>query len=192
MAGAPVRNATPATLTSILSAAQPGDVIELGAGTYAAFTVSRDGLPGQPIVIRDSNGDAVVNGPGGLGNGIDLTNRSHVILDGLTINNGRVKLNDTNTVAVVRCTLNASGDGIIALTRSENLYIADNRLTGQGQWVESRPRGERVQRRRGDRGHRPRPRHRAQLRQGLPRPDLAARGRRRLRPVQHRHPRTTT
>jgi parallel beta-helix repeat protein len=137
MAGAPVKNATPATLASVLNGALPGDIIELGAGTYAAFTVGRNGLPGQPIVIRDGNGDAVINGPGGAGNAIDLTNRSHVIIDGLRINNGRVKMNGANTVAVVRCTVNASADGIIALTRAENLYIADNRLTGQGQWVES-------------------------------------------------------
>ena len=137
MPGAPVTNATPATLASILNSADPGDIIELGAGTYSPIDLNRDGAPGQPIVIRDSDGNAVISGPGGTGNAIDLTDRSHVILDGLTINNGRVKMNNTNTVAVVRCTLNASADGIIALTRSENLYIADNHLTGQGQWIES-------------------------------------------------------
>ena len=99
--------------------------------------MTRNGTAGQPIVIRDSNGDAVINGPGGAGNAIDLTNRSFVIVDGLTINNGRVKLNGANTVAVVRCTINASADGILALTVAQNLYIADNRLIGQGQWLES-------------------------------------------------------
>jgi hypothetical protein len=137
MAGAPIRNATPATLNSVLSTANPGDIIELGAGSYSPFTVTRNGAAGQPIVIRDSNGDAVINGPGGAGNAIDLTNRSFVIVDGLTINNGRVKLNGANTVAVVRCTINASADGILALTVAQNLYIADNRLIGQGQWLES-------------------------------------------------------
>src|SRR5262245_51714369 len=137
MPGAPVINATPGTLASILNNAQPGDIIELGAGTYSPIDLNRDGATGQPIVIRDSDGNAVINGPGGTGNAIDLTDRSHVIIDGLTINNGRVKMNNTNTVAVVRCTINATADGIIALTRSENLYIADNHLTGQGQWIES-------------------------------------------------------
>src|SRR5262245_57310516 len=61
MPGAPVVNATPAALNSLLSNAQPGDVIELGAGTYSPFTVSRNGAAGQPIVIRDSNGDALIN-----------------------------------------------------------------------------------------------------------------------------------
>jgi hypothetical protein len=137
MPGAPVLNATPATLASLLNNAQPGQIIELGAGAYAPIDLNRDGTPGQPIVLRDADGNAVINGPGGTGNAIDLTDRSHVILDGLTINNGRVKMNNTNTVAVVRCTINASADGIVALTRSENLYIADNTLTGQGRWIES-------------------------------------------------------
>jgi hypothetical protein len=137
MAGAPVVNATPSTLGSILNNASPGDIIELGAGTYGPFTVPHDGLAGQPIVIRDSDGNAVLNGPGGAGNAIDLTGRSHVIVDGLTINNGRVKLNGAFDVAVVRCTIHASADGILALTRAEDLYIADNRLFGQGKWIES-------------------------------------------------------
>jgi hypothetical protein len=143
MAGAPIKNATPATMSSILSGAVPGDIIELGAGTYSAFTVTKNGLAGQPIVIRDSDGNAIINGPGGTGgNAIDLTNRSHIHLDGLTIRNGRIKMNVGVSIAIMRCWIEATGDGIVGYkgsgsSRPENAYIADNTILGPHQWVAS-------------------------------------------------------
>src|SRR5262245_8624110 len=50
-ANAPVKAVTPSNLTSMLSGAMPGDVLLLGAGSYPAFTVSKNGNAGQPIVI---------------------------------------------------------------------------------------------------------------------------------------------
>ena len=143
MAGAPLKNATPATLSSILSGALPGDIIELGAGTYGAFTVTRNGLAGQPIVIRDSDGNAVINGPGGAGgNAVDLTNRTYIYLDGLSIQNGRIKMNNAVSIAIMRCWIVATGDGIVGYkgsgsSRPENAYIADNTILGPHQWVSS-------------------------------------------------------
>lgn len=142
MAGAPIKNATPATMSSILSGAVPGDIIELGAGTYSAFTVTKNGLAGQPIVIRDSDGNAIINGPGGSGNAIDLTNRTYIYLDGLTIRNGRIKMNVGVSIAIMRCWIEATGDGIVGYkgggsSRPENAYIADNTILGPHQWVAS-------------------------------------------------------
>ncbi len=143
MAGAPIKNATPATMSSILSGALPGDIIELGAGTYSAFTVTKNGLAGQPIVIRDSDGNAVINGPGGTGgNAIDLTNRSYIYLDSLTIRNGRIKMNYAVSIAIMRCRIEATGDGIVGYkgsggSRPENAYIADNTILGPHQWLAS-------------------------------------------------------
>jgi hypothetical protein len=142
MAGAPLKNAMPATLSSILSGALPGDIIELGAGTYSAFTVTKNGLAGQPIVIRDSDGNAVINGPGGSGNAIDLTNRTHVYLDSLTIRNGRIKMNSAVSIAIMRCRIEATADGIVGYkgsgnSRPENAYIADNTILGPHRWLDS-------------------------------------------------------
>jgi len=48
-ANAPVKAVTPSNLTSMLSGAMPGDVLLLGAGSYPAFTVSKNGSAGRPI-----------------------------------------------------------------------------------------------------------------------------------------------
>src|SRR5262249_46631566 len=44
------------TLSSAVSNAQPGDCIVLANGSYAGFTISRDGTSTAPIVIRAANG----------------------------------------------------------------------------------------------------------------------------------------
>ncbi|HEX3132447.1 MAG TPA: right-handed parallel beta-helix repeat-containing protein, partial [Planctomycetota bacterium] len=77
MAGAPVKPATPATFTTVVSGAQPSNIIELATGTYAGFIWSKDGEAAKPIVIRFTAG-AVIDG------NIDLFTRSYVQFDGLT------------------------------------------------------------------------------------------------------------
>lgn len=128
-ASATVKQVTPATFASALNNAQPGDILQLAAGTYNAFTVPRSGTAGKPIVIRGTSG-AVVNG------NIDLFSQHHVYLEGLTVN-GRIRFNSSNHVAIIRCTINAQGDGIVSFLRSENAYIADNVVTGRTTWAES-------------------------------------------------------
>lgn len=135
MPGAPVKVVTPATFPDEASRAQPGDILELSAGTYPGFTWSKDGLPDKPIVLRGQPG-AVVNGQ------ITLTGRSYVQLIQLTVNNGRIRIDNTRHVAIRRSTVNSSttccdGDGIVALSRAENAYIADNVLNGTTPWQES-------------------------------------------------------
>jgi len=133
MAGAPVRAATPATLGTVLRGAQPGDVIELAAGTYAWPDWNANGTPGKPIVVRSAQ-VAVIQGE------IGLFSRSHVHLDGLVVN-GRIRFNGSSHVSITRCTVNASatygGDAIVAYTRAENAYIADNVVNGLTPWTES-------------------------------------------------------
>lgn len=131
-ANAPVKQVTPSNLTSMLGAAQPGDILELGAGTYASFTVTRDGQADKPIVLRGKPG-AIISGD------VHLTGRSHVHVTGLTIN-GRVKINSAVGIAFTRNTINAqlpTGDGIVAFARAENTYIADNIINGTTQWADA-------------------------------------------------------
>ncbi|MCM5680364.1 right-handed parallel beta-helix repeat-containing protein [Schlegelella sp. S2-27] len=129
MANAPVKAVTPSNFNSMAAAARPGDVLQLGAGTYNGFNWVKSGVEGKPVVIRSSAG-AVING------NIDMFDQSHVQLSGLTVN-GRIRLNRTKHVAVTRSTINASTDGIVHYLRSENSYFADNVINGKTVWRES-------------------------------------------------------
>jgi hypothetical protein len=50
-----LRTVTPATLATALSNAQPGDIIELGAGNYSGFTLARDGTATLPLTKSASH-----------------------------------------------------------------------------------------------------------------------------------------
>jgi hypothetical protein len=133
MAGAPVKAATPATLNAVLGNAQPGDIIQLGAGAYAGFTVDRSGTAGRPIVVRGAAG-AVITGE------VGIFDQAYVHLEGLTLQ-GRIRFNGSDDVAITRCAIQATadraGDGIVTYLRSERAYIADNTITGLTAWAES-------------------------------------------------------
>jgi len=128
MGGAPVQAATPTDVASVLASASAGDIIELAAGTYGPITVQNDGTASAPIVLRGGPG-VVVNGD------VRLDGRSHVIVEGLTVN-GQIKFNGATGLAIVGNTVNASADGIAMLTRGENIYVADNLVTGATSWTE--------------------------------------------------------
>jgi hypothetical protein len=131
MPGAPVIAVTPATFAAAATAASPGDILELAAGTYPTFTFARDGAPGMPIVIRAAAGAAVdVTGD------VRLDGRSHLILDGLRVA-GKIKFNDARDLAIVRNRVTTTEDGITSKTRSEDLYIADNVVAGATAWNEA-------------------------------------------------------
>lgn len=136
MAGAPIKAATTANYKSVLAAAVPGDIVELAAGSYPAFSLTKDGSETQPIVIRPKTGLAkgavVVNGE------LSLIGRKYVQVRGLTVN-GRIRFNSSLGVAIVGNTVNAksnvgSGDGIVTWNASENAYIADNVVNGLTAW----------------------------------------------------------
>lgn len=128
-AGATVRPVTPSTFSSVMAMANPGDVIEMGAGNYPAFTIMRDGAAGRPITLRSTSG-AIVTG------NIDMFTRRDIRIEGLTIR-GRVRFNTCSNITIVRNTIETTGDGIVALLRSENSYIADNVVRGASRWEEA-------------------------------------------------------
>jgi hypothetical protein len=134
MPSAPLKAVSPSTLASVLASAKPGDVIELGAGSYSGFVLETGGTAGKPLVIRGTPG-AVINGE------LGLFNLDSVSLESLTVN-GRIRFNGTKNMVITRCVVNASssvggGDGIVTYLRAENAYIADNVVTGTTQWAES-------------------------------------------------------
>lgn len=128
-----VRPATPANLATVLSAAQPGDIVTLGSGTYAGFTINTSGNAGAPITLRGTAG-ALVQGE------IGLFNRQHLRLEGLLVH-GRIRFNGSNDISIVGNTIVAqaaqNGDGIVSFLRAERAYIAGNTVTGQTVWQES-------------------------------------------------------
>lgn len=120
-------------LTQALSAAKPGDVIELAAGTYAGpFKIERSGTAADPIVLRGADRDqTIIEAPD---YGLAVTG-SHVIVGRLTIRRSVWGMRITNASDVVvrdirimdvPYGINASGGA------NRNLYICDNVLKGNG------------------------------------------------------------
>ena len=126
---APKRNVTASNVKQALAAAKPGEILLLAAGDYGDLTVTADGTAERPLVLRAA-GRAVFGR-------VSLRGRKHVIVDGLTVNNG-VDLIGADRCAVRRCTVNVTGKrfGIGAPRKpgATNCYIADNVVTGSTPW----------------------------------------------------------
>ena len=134
--GGSTRQATPANITSQISATQAGDTLVLGAGSYSAssFDGLRNGSAERPITVRGGNG-AVLSGE------LGQFYKQHLIFENLTLN-GRIRLNGSSDITVRGSTINASasqynGDGIVCYLRCERLHIVDNRINGTTQWNEA-------------------------------------------------------
>jgi hypothetical protein len=129
-AGAPIKNVTPSTFSAQASAATAGDILLLADGTYSGFTFTKDGTKAQPIVIRAENpGGVIVNGD------VRLDGRQYVYVEGLTVN-GMIKFNNALGIAISRCTVNTSEDGIISyLPGATDAYVCDNVVQGPTTWT---------------------------------------------------------
>ncbi|MFC1614422.1 right-handed parallel beta-helix repeat-containing protein [Gemmatimonadota bacterium] len=130
-----VKQVSPETYTSVVYAADPGDILELSAGYYGNAFTTRNGEPGRPIVIRP---DSLSTDSGSvIFDRFSLSYRKHVILQGVTVN-GKVDLFGAEEVAVIGCTVNAPY-GIVASESpgATNCYIADNVLSYTVTWEES-------------------------------------------------------
>jgi hypothetical protein len=130
MAGATVKKVTPSTLAAALSAAQPGQIIDLGPGSYSSFDITKNGTASKPLVIRSTQG-AKVNGT------VDASNRQYVQIVGLTAN--RIRFDLSKHVAIMKNKVTPVGeyDGIGCWKRAEDSYIADNTVTGPTSWKEN-------------------------------------------------------
>jgi hypothetical protein len=125
-------SANPATLLSLLDSASAGEVLLLAPGTYSGFSVNRNGVAGQPIVIRGEDPDTVI-----INGNVNLTGRQHVYLERVTVN-GTVTLNNGEYLVVRESNVNTSGSGIVAQANGvENAYIVDNRVIGSTAWNSS-------------------------------------------------------
>ncbi len=126
-AGRVAKNVAPSTLSSNLSAARPGDILLLGAGSYPGFTFSKSGTSATPLVIRGSASDQVtINGD------VTIEDIEWVFLEDVTVN-GTIKMSGSSNVVVRGCAVHSAGNGIDAENGSKvpsNNYIADNDVIG--------------------------------------------------------------
>jgi MYXO-CTERM domain-containing protein len=134
-ASARIVDATPATVDAVVSAASPGDVVLLGPGTYGSITVTSDGDPGAPIVVRGSSvAEVIVDGE------VRMDGRAHVFIEDLTVR-GQIKFNDASNIVVRGCRVEAmtsTGDGIVSYgSGSADGYFADNVVIGRTVWAEA-------------------------------------------------------
>ncbi len=131
-------------LQAAADAAQPGDTFQVGPGTYAPFQLLASGAPGHPITFLGAGGGRSIIDGQGTDRGVVTLGRydrtiQHVILKGLTIQNGhwgidaqhsRAILIQENTIQDVDDGItNRRGDGL-----EGNQTVCDNVILGRTPW----------------------------------------------------------
>ncbi len=140
-------------LQAAADSALPGDIFEIAAGMYSPFQLLVSGEAGRPITFRGpANGGAVIDG-GGTDRGVVTLGEfnqtlSHVILEGLTIQNGHWGIDAQNTQEIylhhnlIRDVdfgiYNRRGNALEA-----NQTVCDNTIAGRTPWPGSGIPGER-------------------------------------------------
>ncbi len=131
-------------LQAASDAAQPGDILHVAPGTYEPFQLLSSGVAGNPIVIQGpADGSAVVDGSG-TDRGVltlgeyDQTTQ-HIIITGLTIQNGRWGIDAQNTrdIFIHHNRIADVSDGIVnrrANAVEANQAICDNVILGRTPW----------------------------------------------------------
>jgi MYXO-CTERM domain-containing protein len=133
-ANAATKMVTPSTFSSALSGAMPGDILLLGAGSYPAFTVSKSGAAGQPIVIRGASVDTVT-----IGGRVTMSDRQYVYLENVTVM-GEVRMSGASNSVVRGCRIRTTSSGItfqIGNSVPRNNTIVDNDVVGGAMWIDS-------------------------------------------------------
>jgi hypothetical protein len=133
-ATATTKAVTPANFSAMLSGAAPGDILLMAAGNYPAFTVSRSGTDGKPIVLRGASVDGVV-----IQGRVTMDDQNYVYLENVTVQ-GEVRLQGASNMVVRGCHIQSTGEGIdfeIGNAIPRNNYIVDNDVVGAANWIDS-------------------------------------------------------
>lgn len=137
-------------LQTAADAAAPGDVFEVAPGTYSPFQILSSGTSGRPIAFSgpatssgSAPGAAVVDGTG-TDRGIVTLGEynqtlSHVVLEGLVLEDGRwgIDAQHTSDIVIRHNTIRDVADGIVnrrgdALERNQT--VCDNIIVGRTPW----------------------------------------------------------
>jgi hypothetical protein len=132
-------------LQTAADAAMPGDTFHVAGGQYEAFQLSASGGPGQPIsFLGPSSGAAVVDGAGTSIGVVTVgtyssTPIAHVILQGLTIQNGLwgVDAQHSSEIAILHNTIQDVDYGVVNRRGSDlerNQTVCDNVIIGRTAW----------------------------------------------------------
>ena len=133
-ATATTKAVTPANFSAMLAGVAPGDILLMGAGNYPAFTVSRSGADGKPIVLRGSSVDGVV-----IQGRVTMDDQNYVYLENVTVQ-GEVRMHGASNMVVRGCHIQSTGEGIdfeIGNAVPRNNYIVDNDVVGAAVWVDN-------------------------------------------------------
>ncbi|MEM7221779.1 MAG: right-handed parallel beta-helix repeat-containing protein [Pseudomonadota bacterium] len=133
-------------LATALEAAGPGDLILLHGGIYAAggTVVRQSGAAERPIILRAAgDGPAILDG-GGQAILLDLSGRSHIWLEGLTLRNADKLVEAARAHDLVfrgnrfELTLKRKAAGINARKtkglETTGFFITDNVFVGESPW----------------------------------------------------------
>ena len=128
-------------LAEAVSEARPGDLVLFAPGVYAEGDVRqpRSGEIGQPIVYRGEGFDVVFDG-GGAEALLDLSGRSHIWLDNLTLRNAKVlvEAGRANHIVARRNRFEIAERGFRAwgaiYDESTGFFITDNIFVGKSRW----------------------------------------------------------
>ncbi len=137
-AGRSVSVGDASALRAALTAAEPGDVILVGPGTYAGpFSLTRSGTADRPIVIRGSS-DVVLDGNNCSTCNVLEVSGSYVHVEGVTVANafrGLRFTGDGSTRNVARrLTIRNVVHGTASRPGQSDFYICDNDIDGRLEW----------------------------------------------------------
>jgi hypothetical protein len=133
-ATATTKTVTPANFSTMLPGAAPGDILLMGAGNYPAFTMSRSGADGKPIVLRGTAVDGVV-----IQGRVTMDDQKYVYLENVTVQ-GEVRMHGASNMVVRGCHIQSTTAGIdfeIGNAVPRNNYIVDNDVVGAAVWVDN-------------------------------------------------------
>jgi hypothetical protein len=129
--------ATQSQLTAALGASQPGDVIEVAAGTYnGSLTFTRSGTAANPIIVRGASQSTVVLNATGRTYGVDIR-ADYVYVERLTVQGSQWggRIMDSTGAVIRRVAFRNIQFGIDGMSGSNvGVYICDNTLQGPTVW----------------------------------------------------------
>ncbi len=122
-------------LNEILSKLTGGTLVIIHPGTYyGTYEFLLSGSRNNPVVLRGSlEGEAIFDGKGTDGKIFDVSGKSYIRFENITIRNGftGIKGNDADGIVVKNCTIFDVHYGIISFTKTRNWVIANNHIMGR-------------------------------------------------------------